>query len=200
MSSEANKVPTPPKADAAAPEGAPQGGATEAEARPTLETLTAEKQELNERLLRLAAEFENYKRRVRKEMEDASHRGLEGLARELLSVLDNFDRALSAARGSQTPGVAPLIEGVQMVQKQLFSSLEKFQIKTFEAEGKPFDPNFHEGIQKVDSDTVPAGSVVSVFQRGYTIGSRLLRPAMVAVSRGAASAGTDGDASRSSAN
>lgn len=150
-----------------------------------------EKRELNDRLLRTAADFENYKRRIRKEMEDASVRGLEGLAKDLLPALDNFDRALAAAKSSTAPGVAVIVEGVQMVQKSLFSALEKYQIKTFEAEGKPFDPNFHEGIQQIDSDTVPQGSVAAVFQRGYTIGSRLLRPAMVAVSRGKAASAPD---------
>jgi molecular chaperone GrpE len=199
MSSEANKAQNPAQqadqasgADGArsdAPSTAAGGDGKAAPTSPTVEQLAAEKQELNDRLLRLAAEFENYKRRVRKEAEDASQRGLEGLAKELLPALDNFDRALAAARGNQAPGVAVIVEGVQMVQKQLFGALEKYQIKPFEAEGKPFDPNVHEAIQQVESDTVPAGSVAMVFQRGYMIGSRLLRPAMVAVARGRAGGG-----------
>lgn len=167
--------------------GAAQGSAdaaAPADPQSALAKANEEKRELNDRLLRTAADFENYKRRVRKEMEDASVRGLEGLAKELLPALDNFDRALAAAKSSTAPGVAVIVEGVQMVQKSLFSALEKYQIKPFEAEGKPFDPNVHEGIQQVDSETVPQGSVATVFQRGYMIGSRLLRPAMVAVSRG----------------
>lgn len=178
-------------ADGAKNGAAAGDAATPADPQSALAKANEEKRELNDRLLRTAAEFENYKRRVRKEMEDASLRGLEGLAKELLPALDNFDRALAAAKSSTAPGVAVIVEGVQMVQKSLFSALEKYQIKTFEAEGKPFDPNFHEGIQQVDSDTVPQGSVATVFQRGYTIGSRLLRPAMVAVSRGRANAGTN---------
>ncbi|MFO0577701.1 MAG: nucleotide exchange factor GrpE [Polyangia bacterium] len=194
MSSEANKAQNPSQqADqASGPSESPGAAGADAKATsPTVEQLTAEKQELNDRLLRLAAEFENYKRRVRKEAEDASQRGLEGLAKELLPALDNFDRALTAARGNQAPGVAVIIEGVQMVQKQLFAALEKNQIKTFESEGKPFDPNVHEAIQQVETDAVPPGAVALVFQRGYTIGSRLLRPAMVAVAR----ARTGGDSS-----
>lgn len=187
MSSEANKAQNPSQqADQASGPSESPGAAAGADAKatsPTVEQLTAEKQELNDRLLRLAAEFENYKRRVRKEAEDASLRGLEGLAKELLPALDNFDRALTAARSNQAPGVGVIVEGVQMVQKQLFAALEKFQIKTFEAEGKPFDPNVHEAIQQVETDAVPPGAVALVFQRGYTIGSRLLRPAMVAVAR-----------------
>ena len=193
MSSEANKAQNPSQqADQASESpGAAGADAKATPTSPTVEQLTAEKQELNDRLLRLAAEFENYKRRVRKEAEDASVRGLEGLAKELLPALDNFDRALTAARGNQAPGVAVIVEGVQMVQKQLFAALEKNQIKTFEAEGKPFDPNVHEAIQQVETDAVPPGAVALVFQRGYTIGSRLLRPAMVAVAR----ARTGGDSS-----
>lgn len=187
MSSEANKAQNPSQqADQASGPSESPGAAAGADAKatsPTVEQLAAERQELNDRLLRLAAEFENYKRRVRKEAEDASLRGLEGLAKELLPALDNFDRALTAARSNQAPGVAVIVEGVQMVQKQLFAALEKYQIKTFESEGKPFDPNVHEAIQQVETDAVPPGAVALVFQRGYTIGNRLLRPAMVAVAR-----------------
>lgn len=155
--------------------------------------LTEEKRELNDRLLRLAAEFENYKRRTRKEMDEAGIRGMESLLKELLPVLDNLDRALGAAKSANAPGAASLIEGVQLVQKQMFSALEKSQVKSFEAEGKPFDPQFHEAIQQVDSDTQPAGTVATVFQRGYTAGGRLLRPAMVSVVRGRASAAGAGE-------
>jgi len=147
--------------------------------------LTAERAELNDRLLRMAAEFENYKRRSRKEMEEAGLRGLESLLKEILPPLDNLDRALAAARSSESQGVNALVEGVQMVQKQFFTALERFQIKPFETErGQPFDPQIHEAVQQVESDSLPPGSVAAVFQRGYKAGSRLLRPAVVAVVRG----------------
>jgi molecular chaperone GrpE len=149
--------------------------------------LTAERAELNDRLLRLAAEFENYKRRIRKETEEAGIRALESLLKEILGPLDNLDRALVAARANETPGQKALVEGVQLVQKQFFTALEKFQVKPFDLQpGQPFDPTVHEAVQQVENDTLPPGSVGMVFQRGYFIGpnSRLLRPAVVAVVRG----------------
>lgn len=153
--------------------------------------LTDERRELNDRLLRTAAEFENYKRRSRKEMDDAVVRGLEGVLKELLPPLDNLDRAIVAARTANATGA--LLEGVLLVQKQFFSALEKLQVKSFDAEGKPFDPNFHEAVQQVDSATLPPGSVATVYQRGYihTATNRLLRPAVVAVVRGKAEAATE---------
>lgn len=153
--------------------------------------LAEEKAQLNDRLLRLAAEFENYKRRVKKDMEDASHRTVEGLLKEFLPVLDNMDRALQASQGQAATG--GLLEGVQLVQRQFLTALEKFQVKPFDAQGKPFDPAFHEAVQQVETDAVPSGHVATVFQRGFTIGSRLLRPALVAVSRGKAAASQSAD-------
>jgi molecular chaperone GrpE len=156
--------------------------------------LTTEKAELNDRLLRLAAEFENYKRRIRKENEEAGIRTIESLLKEILPPLDNLDRALVAARANESTSTGALIEGVQMVQKLFFAALEKFQVKPFDAQGQQFDPNFHEAVQQVDSDTLPPGSVATVFQRGYFIGNgnRLLRPALVAVVRGRSQNAPDG--------
>ena len=166
--------------------------ATEAGAE--LAKVTAERNELNDRMLRLAAEFENYKRRVRKDMEDAGHRTLESLLKEMLPPIDNLDRALVAAAGAEDKSAKALIEGVQMVQKQFFAALERFSVKSFDVErGQPFDPAFHEAVQQVDSTTLPPGSVATVYQRGYihTATNRLLRPAVVAVVRGKAEAAAE---------
>jgi molecular chaperone GrpE len=187
-SNEQNETPksqTP--TEAAGPNGAEQaGGGPAAAATDEVAKLTAERAELNDRLLRLAAEFENYKRRIRKESEEASLRGLESLLKEILPPLDNLDRALVAARVSDGQGLTALVEGMQLVQKQFFTALDKFQVKPLEVSpGQPFDPNFHEAVQQVESDTLPAGSVATVFQRGYVgAGKRLMRPAVVAVVRG----------------
>jgi len=184
----ANGSPTPSAdgSDAAAGAKPPIPDATELLANQA--KLTEERRELNDRLLRLAAEFENYKRRARKDIDDAGVRGIEGVLKELLPPLDNLDRAIVAARTAHTTGSNALLEGVQLVQKQFFSALEKLQVKSFDAEGKPFDPNFHEAVQQVDSSTLPPGSVATVYQRGYihTPTNRLLRPAVVAVVRGKA--------------
>lgn len=190
MASENADKATDPTAQAAAeagPAGEAKASTNEAaDLQAQNAKLSEERRELNDRLLRLAAEFENYKRRSRKELDDAVLRGLEGVLKELLPPLDNLDRAIVAARGSNASGA--LLEGVQMVQKQFFSALEKLQVKSFDAEGKPFDPAFHEAVQQVDSTTLPPGSVAAVYQRGYihTTTNRLLRPAVVAVVRGKA--------------
>ncbi len=169
--------------DAANPNaGTPDGVAKAAEAS-DVARLTSERNELNDRLLRLAAEFENYKRRIRKEMDDASVRATESVLKEMLPVMDNLDRALLAARGDTGAAGGALIEGVQLVQKQFFVALDKCQVKPFDAEGQPFDPQVHEAISQIETDKVPPGSVASVFQRGYKIGQRLLRPALVAVAK-----------------
>jgi len=174
---------TPQPGTAQAGEATAQAPASpEAELKAQVDKLSEEKRDLNDRLLRLAAEFENYKRRVRKDQEDAAARGLENLVRELLPAMDNFDRALTASKNPSTT-VQAIVEGVQMVQRSFLGALEKSQIKPFEAEGKPFDPNFHEAIGQVESTTLPPGHVATVFQRGYMLGNRLLRPALVQVSR-----------------
>jgi molecular chaperone GrpE len=173
------------QADQAAAE--PANPATEKAAEPAAELarLTAERAELNDRLLRTAAEFENYKRRVRKDTEDAGFRTLEGILEEILPPIDNLDRALVAASGTDEKSAKALIEGVQMVQKQFLAALERFSVKAFDVErGQPFDPQFHEAVQQVESDSLPTGSVAAVFQRGYKAGARLLRPAVVSVVKG----------------
>lgn len=156
-----------------------------AEQAATIARLTEEKRELNDRMLRIAADFENFKRRSRKEMEDAGVRGLEGLLKDILPVIDNLDRALmTAPKGDKVDHEAlfnSLHQGVGLVQKQFLGALERSNIKSFDAQGKPFDPSFHEAVAQVDSETLPPGTVAVVYQRGYTAGSRLLRPAMVAV-------------------
>jgi len=188
MASESQEAKDPSSTDAGATPGSPGGAAPSAsdetaDTKAQVTKLTDEKRDLNDRLLRLAAEFENYKRRSRKEFEDASVRGLEPLLKELLPALDNLDRAVTAAKTANVAGAAPLLEGVQLVQKQFLVALEKHQIKPFESEGKPFDPNFHEAVAQVDSETQAPGTVATVFQRGYMAGNKLLRPAMVSVVR-----------------
>ena len=175
----------------AAPDPAP------AAAPETVEQLVArlerEKSETHDRMLRVAADFENYKRRARRDMDDASIRAKEQVLREVLPVLDNLDRALQATSRGGT--VEALAQGVKLVEKQLLAGLEKFGIKGFEAKGQPFDPSRHEAIQQVETDAVPPGTVAEEFARGYVIGDRLLRPAMVAVAKAPARSGDSSTAS-----
>jgi molecular chaperone GrpE len=163
----------------------PEPGNGEAQAAPTLEQqieqlekLEQEKRELHDRLLRTAAEFENFKRRAKKESDDAATRGREQLLKELLPAVDNLERALKHA-----PPGDPLTIGIQQTEKQLLQALEKFGVTRFSSVGKPFDPSQHDAIHQMETSEFPAGSVAQEFASGYMIGPRLLRPAMVAVAK-----------------
>jgi molecular chaperone GrpE len=166
-----------PPTDAAPAEGSAQADASDSpEMR--IATLEAEKRDVHDRFLRLAAEFENWKKRSRREQEEASSRGREQLLKELLPALDNLERALKAA-----PEKDQVAIGVRLVDKQIMQALEKFDVKRFSAIGQPFDPNMHEAIQQVESTDVAPGSVAQEFAHGYTQAGRLLRAAMVAVAK-----------------
>lgn len=143
-----------------------------------LEKLEQDKRDLHDRLLRTAAEFENYKKRSKKEADDAATRGREQLLKELLPAIDNLERALKHA-----PPGDPLAVGVMQTEKQLLQALEKFGVVRFTSVGKPFDPSMHDAIQQVETSEHPPGSVALEFASGYTLGQRLLRPAMVAVAK-----------------
>ena len=146
----------------------------------------AEIAELNDKLLRLAAEMENLRRRTQKDVADARTFSISGFARDILGVADNLRRALDAVdeahRGQ--PGVQTLIEGVEMTERELLLALEKNGVKRIDPENEKFDPNFHQAMFEVPNDEVPNNTVVQVVQVGYVIGERVLRPAMVGVSKG----------------
>ena len=142
--------------------------------------LEAEKAELRDRMLRIAAEFENWKKRARKEQTEADSKGRESVLRDMLEVIDNLDRATA----SWTTGAADLQavqQGVALVQRLFQAKLERHDVRPLEAKGKPFDPRLHDAISQVPSADVPPGTVLSELQKGYRIGDRLLRPASVVV-------------------
>jgi molecular chaperone GrpE len=167
-----------PAAGCAQPEPPPPDPLAEAHAK--IEALEQGNAEIKDRLLRVAADFDNFKKRSRKELGEAADRGREALLREILPVLDNLERAIAHAEGAEATG--GLIEGVRLVLRQLLTALEKFEVRPFTALGEAFDPQYHAAIQQVESDQ-PAGMVVEEYQKGYTLGQRLLRPALVAVAR-----------------
>lgn len=140
----------------------------------------AEKQvaELKDRLLRSAAEFENYKKRVRKEVDDAAHQGRERLLKDLLTVVDNMTLALKHVADDN-----PAAKGVKMVEKQMLQALEKFGVVRFSALGSVFDPARHEAVAHQDTLDAAADTVVQEFAQGYLYQDRLFRAAMVAVAR-----------------
>ena len=149
--------------------------------------LMKENEELKERALRLAAEMENLRRRTAREVQDARSYAVTNFARDMLSVSDNLRRALEAVpveAKSSNAGLASLVEGVEMTERTMLSTLERHGVKKLSPEGEKFDPNFHEAIFKVPNPDKPADTIVQVVQPGYSIGERVLRPAMVGVSRG----------------
>jgi len=134
-----------------------------------------------DRHLRLAAEFENFKRRALKERQDLLNFATENLVKELLATIDNLERALGHVRQEEDIDKENLLEGVELTFRSLMHTLEQSGVHAVEAQGKEFDPRFHEAIRQVPSDDQPAGTVVEVYQTGYVMKNRLLRPALVAV-------------------
>ena len=144
--------------------------------------------ELKDRLLRTLADMDNMRKRTAREVADAELRGITAFARDMLGVADNMRRALDAVtpevRASAQAGVTALIEGVELTERELLKALEKNRVRQFTPQGEKFDPNLHQAIFEVPDASVPAGHVVQVVQPGYMIGERVLRPAMVGVSKG----------------
>jgi molecular chaperone GrpE len=169
------EAPPAPSAQAAPPPSIEEQLRNEIDRNDALER---DKRELHDRLLRTAAEFENFKKRTKKESDEASTRGREQLLKELLPALDNLERALKHA-----PAGDPLAVGVMQTEKQLLQALEKFGVVRFTSVGKPFDPSMHDAIQQVETTEHAPGVVAQEFASGYMIGQRLLRPAMVAVAK-----------------
>lgn len=160
-------APDAPAAEAAAPEG------------PEVEIA-----KLKERLLRTAADFDNFRKRSRRDIADAERRVQEDLLRSLLPTFDNLERAATAAGGATD--VKALAEGIKMVMRQFQDTLGSIGIERVVTQGKPFDPAEHEAVQHVQSDQVPPGAVVQELQAGYRWQGRLMRPALVVVSKPAA--------------
>ena len=167
---------------AAAPEGAAAGVEEQANLTADLDKAREEAKELQDRLLRLAAEFENFKKRMQRERETAMKYAEEALLRELLPTLDNLERAME--QGRTATDAAGLLEGVEMTMAGLRNTLEKFGLQPLDGAGQPFDPNFHEALVMEASDTVPANTILQEFQKGYMFKDRLLRAAKVVVSKG----------------
>jgi molecular chaperone GrpE len=138
-----------------------------------------------DKYLRLAADFENYKRRARREREELFNYANENLIKELLGTVDNLERALEHARQStEASDSKTLLEGVELTYRSLMQALDKVGVQQVAPEGEEFDPSVHEAIRQMPSDEQPAGSVVEVLQKGYLLKDRLLRPALIVVSSG----------------
>jgi molecular chaperone GrpE len=156
---------------------------------PDVDALQAELNETRDRWIRLNADFENFRRRTLKEREEAHQFGHQALAKDLLPAVDNLERATEAARKSGVGDLESLLQGLELVQRDLESVLAKHGVTEVEALGQPFDPSMHEAIAQLPDDSVPANTVVKVFQRGYRLRDRLLRPAQVVVSKAGEASG-----------
>ena len=179
----------PVEIDLTSPDGTPPE--TEPPAPPSSEeriaALEAEKADIKDRLLRVAADFDNWKKRARKDQADGEMRAKEGVLRDILEIADNLERATASWRedrgekDGKDNDAKSIRDGVELVLRQFRSKLERYQVKAIESVGLPFDPRFHEAISQAPSADAQPGSVLHELQKGYLIGEKLLRPAMVVV-------------------
>lgn len=162
-------------------QGAPESASDDAVA------LKAEITDLKDRLLRALAEVENTRRRAERDRLDASQYAITRFARDMLTIADNFGRALAACPkpllDAADPQLKAVIEGVEVTERQLLSTLESYGVKPIDTSDGKFDPNHHQAIAEVPGEGKPPGTIVNVIQTGFRIGDRLLRPAMVTVAK-----------------
>lgn len=138
-----------------------------------------------DKVLRIQAEMDNLKRRTQKDLDSAHKYGLEKFAKELLSVIDSLELGIQAAT-SDAPEVVKLKEGSELTIKQFESVFAKFNIEAIDPMGQPFDPEFHQAMTMVPTEDAEPNTVINVFQKGYVLNGRLIRPAMVVVAQSAA--------------
>ncbi len=153
--------------------------------------LESEKAEIKDRMLRIAADFDNWKKRSRKDLADGEIRAKESVLRDFLEIADNLERATTSwqeGKAGKDSDAKSVRDGVELVLRQFRSKLERYQVKPIEALGQPFDPRYHEAISQAPSADAKPGSVLHELQKGYFIGDKLLRPAMVVVASAAPAA------------
>ena len=162
---------------------------TEAEVTTDLEALLSENADMRDRLLRTMADMENLRQRTEREKSDTARYAISNFARDVLTIGDNLKRVIEhvpAEAAAQDPALKSFLEGVELTERELLKMLEKYGVTRIEPLGQRFDPNQQQAMYEVPTTEVPEGTVVDVMQAGYTIGDRVLRPALVAVSKGGA--------------
>ena len=178
------------------PEDRPEANDAEGTAQ-ELAGLRAEVEALKDRALRAMAEVENVRKRLERERDDSRTYSVTRFARDMLTVADNLNRALSAfpaeVRAKTDDSVKAVLDGVEATARELGAALGRHGVKPIAAEGQKFDPNLHQAIAEVPTRDAPPGTVVSVVQDGYLIGDRLLRPAMVTVAKAGGPASSPGN-------
>jgi molecular chaperone GrpE len=200
---EGGSIPIDPELEAALREamesvGEPQAGAgkgrsahgmlesepiAEGEAEAVAARLREELADADDKLLRLQAEFENFRKRALRERQEAAQYGSQNLFKDLVSVVDNLERAIAHARESGGGDLASFLQGVELVQRELLAVFEKNHVTEIDALGKPFDPSLHEAMAQVESGTVPPNTVIEVLEKGFQLRDRLVRPARVIVAK-----------------
>jgi len=161
--------------------GAEAAGAEAAPPPDPLEQAKAEAQKNKEQWMRTAADFDNFRKRTRREIDDARRQGREEMLKEFLPVFDNLERAIQSAQRAQE--VKPVADGLNMILRQFVDTLGRVNITKVPTVGKEFDPTVHEAIQQIESDEHTPGTIVAEVQPGYVQGDRLVRPAMVVVAK-----------------
>lgn len=175
---------SPAVGDAATPA---EAAASETAATPDpAEALAAENAALKDRILRTLAEMENLRRRTEKETADARAYAVTAFARDMLNVADNVRRAIESvsAEHRDAEGVKPLLEGVELTERDLLNTLERHGIRRIDPKGERFDPNRHQAMFEIEDVATVSGTVLQVMQAGFSIGDRVLRPALVGVAKG----------------
>lgn len=167
--------------DAVLPEPSAEKSAEDTTPADPVASLKAELEATRDKYLRTAADFDNFRKRSRRDVDDAEKKGRETLLRELLPVFDNLERAASSA--AQAPEAKAIADGVTMVTKQFLSTLERINIRRVPTVGAPFDPNIHEAIQQIETAEQTPGTVIAEVLAGYQMGDRLVRAAMVVVAK-----------------
>lgn len=166
---------------------APEATASDAPAEDPSAALREERDKLRDQLLRTAADFDNFRKRTRKDLEEAERRGKEDVIREVLPVLDNLERALGASAALTADAgaaeVKAIMDGVKMVLKLFEDQAGRMGLSKVKAVGERFDPSVHDAIQQVETDEHPAGTVIQEIVAGYRLADKLVRPAMVVVAR-----------------
>ncbi len=147
------------------------------------EALMGQLADSSDRLLRLQADFENFRKRAAREREETVHFGAQNLVKDLLSVVDNLDRALDHVRQSGGGDLESLLQGVELVRRELMGVFEKHHVTAVEALGEAFDPSVHEAIAQAPDANVQPNTVIDVLQKGYQLRNRLVRPARVVVAK-----------------
>jgi molecular chaperone GrpE len=180
------QTPHPPSSPSSEPVSVPQQGEEEdervsSELKELVAGLERERDEYLELARRTKADFENYRKRIAGEAAEAEKRGRAALARALLPVLDNLDRALASAEPDERAGEKTLAEGVRLVREELAGVLERNGIESYEPAGEPFDPHWHEAMMTRPASSEDSGKVLEVLEKGYRLDGQVLRPARVVV-------------------